>query len=96
LPPSAPPRILDVQIASVVHPGQRISGRVVTTSNVASVELRVATYGVVMQKTGVGTFSLDYQLGDLPFFLRGTYSMRIIARNAGGDRSERTLPLTIE
>jgi hypothetical protein len=83
-------------MTTVVHPGEHISGRVVTTSNVASVELRVATYGVVMQKTGVGTFSLDYVLGNLPFFLRGTYSMHIIARNAGGDKSERTLPLTIQ
>jgi hypothetical protein len=83
-------------MTSVVRPGQHISGRVLTTSNVASVELRVATYGVVMRKTGVGTFSFDYVLGNLPFFLRGTYSMRIIARNTGGVTSERTLPLTIQ
>jgi len=95
-PPNAPPRILDVQIASVVHPGQRVSGRVITTSNVASVEVRIATYGIAMQKTGVGTFTIDYAVANVPFFLRGTYSMRIIARNSGGDISERTLPLTIQ
>jgi hypothetical protein len=85
-----------VDIASVVSPGQRVNGRVITTSNVASVEVRIATYGIVLQKTGVGTFSMDYAVADVPFFLRGTYSMRVIARNAAGDSDERTLPLTIQ
>jgi hypothetical protein len=94
--PKAPPRILAVDIDSTVHGGQRITGRVKTTSNVASVEVRVATYGIVMQKTGVGTFTVDYAFGGVPFFLRGTYTMHVIARNAAGDRDERELPLTIQ
>jgi hypothetical protein len=94
--PKAAPRILAVDIDSVVHAGQRVTGRVTTTSNVASVEVRVATYSIVMQKTGIGTFAMDYAVADVPFFLRGTYTMHVIARNAAGDRDERAVPVTIQ
>ena len=94
--PNAAPRIIDVRIASMVHPGQRVTGYVRTTSNVASVECRIGTYGIAMQKTGVGTFAIDYAVDNMAFFLRGTYSMRVIARNAAGDSAERTVPLTIQ
>ncbi len=94
--PAAPPRIFNVDIASRVHSGQRVTGHVTTSSNVASVEVRIATYSVVMQKTGVGAFAIDYSIADIPFFLRGTYTMHVIARNTAGDRDERTIPLTIE
>jgi hypothetical protein len=73
-----------------------VTGRVTTSSNVASVEVRIATYSVVMQKTGVGAFAIDYSIANVPFFLRGTYTMHVIARNTAGDRDERTIPLTIE
>jgi len=94
--PKAPPRIIAVDIASIVHAGQHVTGRVTTTSNVASVEVRVASYSIVMQKTGVGRFAMDYAVADVPFFLRGTYTMHVIARNAAGDRDERAIPLTIQ
>jgi hypothetical protein len=94
--PSARPRIFDVDIASRVHSGQRVTGHVTTSSNVASVEVRIATYSIVMQKTGVGAFVIDYSISNVPFFFRGTYTMHVIARNTAGDRDERTLPLTIE
>lgn len=75
--------------------GDTLWGKVLTSSNVASVEVRVATYGVGLQKVGVGRFTLAYRLGSIPFFVHGTYPMRIIARNTRGDVAERDLPLTI-
>ncbi len=75
--------------------GSTLWGKVLTSSNVASVEVRVATYGLGLKKIGVGRFALRYQLGDIPFFVRGTFPMRIIARNTRGDAVERTLPLTV-
>jgi hypothetical protein len=71
-------------------------GKVLTSSNVASVEVRVASFGVGLKKIGVGRFTLAYRLGYVPFFARGTYSMHIIARNTRGDAVDRTLPLTIQ
>lgn len=96
LPPDAPPQILSVDInETTVHAGDTVSGMVVTSSNVASVEVRVATYGMSLAKVGVGRFALQYTLGALPFFVHGTYQMRIIARNARGDAAQQTLPITV-
>jgi hypothetical protein len=96
LPPNAAPRILSVAVDKMtVGSGDHVSGTVLTSSNVASVEVRVAGYGVVLHKIGVGRFSLQYTLGSLPFFVHGIYQMRIIARNARGDAAQQTLPITL-
>lgn len=96
LAPNAAPRILDVEVSSTtVTSGDVISGTVLTSSNVASVEVRVATYGVSLRKTGVGRFAMSYKIGDIPFFVKGTYPMRVIARNSRGDAVEQTLDLTL-
>ncbi|HZY98798.1 MAG TPA: hypothetical protein VFE36_04425 [Candidatus Baltobacteraceae bacterium] len=94
--PDAPPQIVDVEINSTnVGSGDTLWGKVLTSSNVASVEVRVADIGVGLNKVGVGRFMLAYRLGSIPLFARGTYPMHIIARNTRGDKAERTLPLTI-
>lgn len=96
LPPDAPPRIVSVNVSeTTVRSGDTVSGTVVTSSNVASVEVRVASYGMSLAKTGVGRFTLAYTLGSLPFFVRGTYQMKIIARNSRGDAAQATLPITV-
>lgn len=81
---------------TTVHSGDTVSGMVITSSNVASVEVRVASYGMALSKVGVGRFALSYTLGSLPFFVRGTYQMKIIARNARGDVAQTSLPITVE
>ncbi len=78
-----------------MHPGQTISGTVLTSSNVASVEVRIATYRIAMQKVGVGRFSMAYTVPNVPFFFRGNYTMQVIARNSAGDQASRGIPITI-
>jgi hypothetical protein len=96
LRPDATPRILSVSVSkTTVGSGDTVSGSVITSSNVASVEARVAAYGVTLVKTGVGRFALTYTFGSLPFFVRGTYQLRIIARNARGDAAQESLPITV-
>lgn len=96
LPPDAAPQILSIDVdKTTVTSGDRVSGTVLTTSNVASVEVRVAGYGVSLNKVGVGRFSLIYTLGNLPFFVRGTYAMQVIARNARGNATQRSVPITV-
>ncbi|MBV8372971.1 MAG: hypothetical protein JOY69_06895 [Candidatus Eremiobacteraeota bacterium] len=96
LPPDAPPRILSVAVdKTTVSSGDRVSGVVLTSSNVASVEVRVGGYGVSLNKVGVGRFNLLYTLGNLPFFVHGNFEMRIIARNPRGDATEQSLPITV-
>lgn len=94
--PNAPPRILAMSISMpVAHGGDVVSGTVETSSNVASVEAKIAGYSSSMQKIGVGRFALTYRVPNLPFFLHRTYSIEVIARNSRGDAVRSSVPITI-
>ena len=80
---------------TVVESGETVSGTVETSLNVASVEARIATYGISVPKVAPGRFALSYQVPNIPFFLKRTYDMVIIARNTAGDATTRTIPITI-
>jgi hypothetical protein len=96
LPPDAAPQILAIAVSeTTVQPGDRVSGSVVTSSNVASVEARIGGYAVTLSKVGVGRFALTYTVGPLPFFVRGNFTMQVIARNTRGDAATRAIPLTV-
>jgi hypothetical protein len=96
LKPNAPPEIVAIHLSSTsVSSGDTLFGKVLTSSNVASVEVRVATYAFTLQKVGVGRFAMTYRVGNIPFFVHGTFPMKIIARNTRGDAVERSLPLTV-
>jgi hypothetical protein len=96
LAPNAAPRILSVSVdKTTVGSGDQVSGSVLTSSNVASVEVRIGGYSASLEKVSVGRFSLRYKLGNLPFFVHGNFEMRIIARNARGDSTEQALPITV-
>jgi hypothetical protein len=87
---------LDVQVSETeVQPGDNVSGSVVTSSNVASVEARIGGYAVTLQKVGVGRFALTYKVGELPWFVRGNFTMQVIARNARGASVVRDIPLKV-
>ena len=95
-PPNAPPRILSMSISSpVAHGGDVVSGTVETSSNVASVEARIAGYSSTMEKVGVGKFVMSYRVPKLPFFLHRTYNIEVIARNTNGDAVRSSIPITI-
>jgi hypothetical protein len=92
----AAPQILDVAVSeTTVHAGDRVFGRVVTTSNVASVEARIGGYAMSLVKTGVGRFELTYTVAPLPWFIHGNFTMQVIARNTRGDAVTRAIPLTV-
>jgi hypothetical protein len=96
LPPDAAPQILWVQMSPTTpHAGDMVSGVVLTSSNVASVEIRVGGFSVNMSKTDVGHFEGSYTIPRLPFFISHNLTMRIIARNSAGVTAERSLPLQI-
>jgi len=95
-PADAAPKIVSVSVSQrTMHPGQTISGTVLTSSNVASVEVRIATYSIDMQKVGVGRFAMAYTVPNVPVFFRGNYTMQVIARNSAGDQASRGIPITI-
>jgi hypothetical protein len=95
--PNAPPRIIAVQISNQsVHAGDTVSGSVVTSSNVASVEARIANYSIGVPKVGVGRFSLRYVVPNVPFFVHGTYQLEVIARNTAGTAVSTIIPITVQ
>lgn len=79
---------------TVVHPGDRVEGSVVTSSNVASVEARIGGYAVSLHKVGVGRFALTYRVS-IPWFVHGDFTMQVIARNTSGTAVTREIPLTV-
>lgn len=96
LPPNAAPQIISVDVSeTTVRSGDHVWGKVVTTSNVASVEARIGNYAMSLNKVGVGRFALVYTVAPLPWFVHGTFAMRVIAKNTRGDTVERTIPLSV-
>ncbi|HEY8321341.1 MAG TPA: hypothetical protein VIG46_06070 [Candidatus Baltobacteraceae bacterium] len=96
LAPDAPPQILSFAIsATTVHPGDVLSGSVTASSNVASVEVRVAGYSYNMVKTSPGEFALAVTVPNVPRIFRRTYPLVAIARNTRGDATQRTTQITI-
>jgi hypothetical protein len=95
--PDDPPRIVAVEMsAREIRAGQTILGHVTTSTNVASVEARVRGYSAVFSKRGVGEFALNYTLPSMiPWFVHGTYMVRVIARNTAGVQAVRELPVRL-
>jgi hypothetical protein len=95
--PHAPPRILAVAVSpSRVRAGQVVSGHVRTTSNVASVEIRVEGFSASMLRRSIGDFTLNYSVPFLPPWLHRKYPVLVIARNVDGVSETRTIEITVE
>ncbi len=93
---SAPPQIVDLHLdKTVVQSGEVVSGMVLTSLNTASVEARIGGYGISVPKVGAGRFAIKYTVPSVPFFLKRTYDMVVIARNTAGVKTQRTVSITI-
>jgi hypothetical protein len=96
LPAGAPPQIVDVRLNhNVIHSGDTISGTVTTSTNVASVEVRIASYSFNVPRTAFGQFALSYQAPHIPWFAHGDYTAQVIARNSQGASAERDVPIAL-
>jgi len=94
--PDARPRIIAFRLSKrVVYGGDTIDGEVETTSNVASVEARIASFSMPVPRVAIGRFALSYVVPRLPFFLHKTYALTVTARNARGERAERVVSITV-
>ncbi len=66
-----------------------------TTTNVASVEVRTNLFSIDVPRRTFGDFRFSLRVFDVPpIFIRG-YRLRVIARNSAGQTSEEDLPLRI-
>ncbi|MEO6913854.1 MAG: hypothetical protein ABI182_07535 [Candidatus Baltobacteraceae bacterium] len=92
-PSDALPRILHIHLnADVVRPGSVWSGRIATSTNVASVEIRTELFSFNAERIAFGQFSFSQQIVDLPSVFQRGYVLRVIARNTAGVRAEQDIP----
>ena len=94
--PNARPRIINVWMnQTALHPGDRWIGRIVTSTNVASVELRTESFSFTADHRGPGNFEFSQHILDIiPQYRRG-YVLHIIARNTRGESDQYLIPITI-
>ncbi len=95
--PGALPLIVHIDyMPSVTRgPRARFAGWIWASSNVASVEVRTNLFSIDATKTGVGTFSFDAAVYDLPPIFVRAYRLRVIARTTDGVEAEEDLPFRI-
>lgn len=94
--PDAPPRIVSVWLSKTEFaPGERVTGRVITSTNVASLEIRVEGYGRVIPRTDFGSFEGAVAVPALPAFLHRAFTLQILARNASGVAAKTTVPIHV-
>jgi hypothetical protein len=92
---AAPPRILALWMNHTALPsGTDWRGRIVTTTNVASVEVRTESFSFVADRTRYGDFSFEQHVLDMVPQYKRSYALQVIARNAAGDRDERLVEIS--
>ena len=93
---AAPPRILAMRFsADDVRRGQSWSGSIVTTTNVASLEVRTNLFSLNVPRRDFGRFAFWLHVFDVPPIFVRAYRVRVIARNSAGDAAEEDIPLRI-
>jgi cytochrome oxidase Cu insertion factor (SCO1/SenC/PrrC family) len=91
--PNAPPRIIRIWFSTLtLQPGTWFDGTIVASTNVASVEVRTASFSINSTHVGPGIYRFHTQILELPpLSRRHSYELFIIARNTPGAQAvERT------
>jgi hypothetical protein len=92
----APPNIQTIALSSEdVRRGQTWSGEIVTSTNVASVEVRTNLFSLDVPRRTFGRFAFALNLLDVPPIFIRKYRLRVIARNTAGAEQEEDLPFRI-
>lgn len=71
------------------------TGAFVTSTNVASVELRTNLFVVNVPRASAGRFAFRLDVLDVPPIFLRSYRLRVIARNARGDAVEEDVPFRL-
>jgi hypothetical protein len=90
------PVILSIKLDRTdVRGGDIVSGMVLTSPSVASVEARIGGFGIGVPKVAPGRFALTYTVPYLPWFWHRGYAFDIIARNTAGEATHRSVTINI-
>ncbi|HEY5341943.1 MAG TPA: hypothetical protein VIK27_13020 [Candidatus Aquilonibacter sp.] len=94
--PSAPPRILSLWLSSTqIVPGRNWYGRIATTTNVASLEVRTESFSFNARRVAFGQFVFDQHVLDIVPQYKRPYTLLVIARNAAGVEDARTIAIRL-
>lgn len=78
-----------------IRRGQTWSGEIVTTTNVASVEVRSNFFSIDVPRRDFGRFAFTLRVYDVPPVFLRAYRIRVIARNSAGQAVEEHFPFRI-
>ena len=93
---SDPVRIVSVSLSSTdFHPGDLVSGRVITTSNAAAVTAEVGTIRVGVPRVAIGKFRISMQLPNIPLPV-GPQKLIITAVRRDGARATRAVDVRVD
>lgn len=94
--PDDPPRIFSVEISDdTPGSGERVSGKVVTTTNVAAVRASLEGITIGFRREDAGVFTVSYTVPRIPFFLKRGYTLEITAETTGGRTATAQLPIRV-
>jgi hypothetical protein len=96
LAPGAPPRILALWMnETAIEPGRDWTGRIVTSTNVASVEVRTESFSFTATRLRFGVFAFSQHVLDVIPQYKRAYTLRVIARNAAGVEDDWLVPIRL-
>ncbi|MGC2129924.1 MAG: hypothetical protein WA629_07505 [Candidatus Aquilonibacter sp.] len=94
--PDAPPHIVAlVMNETSIAPGSEWTGRIATTTNVASLEIRTESFSFNATRIAFGQFIFDQHVLDIVPQYKRPYTLQIIARNAAGVADARLIPIVL-
>jgi hypothetical protein len=94
--PNDPPRILAFQTnETTIAPGSEWTGRIATTTNVASVEIRTESFSFNATRIAYGQFVFSQNVLDIVPQYKRAYTLHVIARNAAGTQDVRLVPIVL-
>ncbi len=90
----APPRILALWMnATAIAPGRDWTGRIITSTNVTSVEVRTESFSFTATRLRPGVFVFSQHVLEVIPQYKRSYTLRVIARNPAGARDEGLVPI---
>lgn len=94
--PNAPPRILALWMNTTqLVPGHDWFGRIATTTNVASLEIRTESFSFNATRTAFGQFVFRQHILDIVPEYKRAYTLLVIARNTAGAEDARDIPIDL-
>ena len=79
----------------VFHDGETVTGTVITSTNVAAVEIHLAGRSMRLPRADFGVFQMTYTVPHVPFWLRKTYTAQVVALSSSGAQAERDVTISV-